>query len=212
MGRKEKEMRPEIHKKKQRKYFNEQAENWDQEVFHDPTKLKKIIKELALKPGDKVLDVGTGTGIMLKPMFQKVTELGKIVAIDISKNMIAIAKKKHPPAQYPNINFITGDVEKYGFEETFNAILCYSCYPHFHHKGRLIQVLAAILEPQGKVMIAHSQSRKAINKLHKEKEHIVRHDKLPTMNIIFEMLRNADLRVHKSEDTEEIFFVMGKKG
>ena len=48
-----------------RDYFNSVAENWDQIVNHDPGKIEGILTLAGVKEGDIVLDVGTGTGVLI---------------------------------------------------------------------------------------------------------------------------------------------------
>ncbi|WAM32458.1 class I SAM-dependent methyltransferase [Caldicellulosiruptor naganoensis] len=48
-----------------REYFNLLADKWDEIVWHDPQKINQIMQLISLKKGEKVLDVGTGTGVFL---------------------------------------------------------------------------------------------------------------------------------------------------
>lgn len=196
---------------RQREYFNKHAETWDREVYHDPEKLKKIVFELELKPGEKVLDIGSGTGIMIPYLFNRVKESGAIIALDISEKMISISKNKNPPEKFPNVKFIVQNINKFLMEEEFDAILCYSCFPHFLEQALIIQKLSKGLKMGGKLMIAHSQSRKAINNLHKKSEAIVSKDRLPSMKKLSKMIENTGLKVLKTLDNKEMFFIIGKK-
>ena len=210
-NREEKVNLNDIRSDKQREFFNKHAETWDQEVYHDSEKLEKIIFELELKTGEKVLDVGSGTGVMIPYLFNRVKESGKIVALDFSEEMISISKKKNPPEKFPNIKFIVQDVNEFIMKDIFNAILCYSCFPHFLEQNLTIKILTKGLKTGGKLMIAHSQSRKAINNLHKKSEAIVTKDRLPSMKKLSKMIKNAGLKLLKNLDNEEIFFIIGKK-
>ena len=48
-----------------REFFNRMAPQWDEQVRHDACKLSRIVTALSLQPGERVLDIGTGTGVML---------------------------------------------------------------------------------------------------------------------------------------------------
>lgn len=207
--KKEKELTEKLDKQKE--YFNKHAKTWDQNVFHDPEKIKKIIFELKLKSGDKVLDVGSGTGIMIPYLFNHVNKSGKIIALDYSKKMIEISKKKHPLQKFPNLMFVLQDINSFSLEGEYDAILCYSCFPHFLNKNLIIQKLTKGLKKGGKLMIAHSQSRKIINKLHKKSNGVVSKDRLPSIHRISKMMENSGLKILKTVNNEEMFFIIGKK-
>ncbi|MBR5961012.1 MAG: class I SAM-dependent methyltransferase, partial [Clostridia bacterium] len=57
-----------------------------------------LIKELEINPGDAVLDVGCGTGTVLKFISSK-TEI-KGYGLDISPQMLEVARKKNPGFEF----------------------------------------------------------------------------------------------------------------
>jgi ubiquinone/menaquinone biosynthesis C-methylase UbiE len=91
-------------------FFDRLAGDWDESTDHHPSKLERIARLLRLEPGDTVLDVGCGTGVMVPYLLERVGENGRIVAVDISPRMIEVARRKFPPAEYPNVKFIVADV------------------------------------------------------------------------------------------------------
>jgi len=195
-----------------KRFFEEKSETWDKEVYHDPEKLEHIINQLQLKPGDKVLDVASGTGVLIPFIFEKVKLKGKISVIDFSEQMILISKKKHPKEEYPNIEFNIQDITKINLKPEYDAIICYSCFPHFPNKARLIKNLYEGLKLEARLIIAHSESRKKINKHHKKlKDSVLVHDMLPPMYKIENMMKNVGLKIGKTLDNQEMFYILGIK-
>ncbi|MBD3351823.1 MAG: methyltransferase domain-containing protein [Candidatus Lokiarchaeota archaeon] len=193
-------------------YFDQKSETWDKEVFHDPEKIKMIIDELKLKPGNRVLDVASGTGILIPYIFNRVSTKGEIIINDISEKMISIAKQKYSKENYPNLKFMAQDVIELEMNAQFDAIICYSCFPHFPNKIKLIEHLSRGLTIGGKLIIAHSESREKINKHHKkQKNTIISHDMLPPMKKIKIMLGQQDLNIRKYVDTNEMFYILAIK-
>ena len=190
-------------------YFNERANNWDEHIIHDPEKLEQISAELEIKTGYEILDVGTGTGVMIPYLQEKIGNSGKIIALDVSDKMIEISRKKFPQTKYPNVDFLIQDVHEYNSEKKFDIILCYSCFPHFMKQSELVYKLVKKLKMGGKLMIAHSQSRDAINSLHGACEGVVSEHRLPPIREISKMMRDSGLQIVKSLDNQEIFYIMG---
>ncbi len=191
-------------------FFDEIAKEWDDIVSHDRTKLDSIIKILSLCPGQTVLDIGTGTGVTIPYIHRYITEKGRIFALDYSANMINVAKSKHPPDKYPNVEFLIEDVNDILPKNEYDAIVCYSCFPHFADQRAVIQHLSRSLRKKGKLMIAHSQSRDEINKLHRGEEEAVCDDHLPPMSEIREMVVSAELEVIEEIDNDEMFVMVAQ--
>jgi len=121
--------------------------------------------------------------------------------------MLAVARAKYPPAENPDIRFVVRDVAEMASDREFDAILCYSCFPHFRDRPAAVGILAAALKAGGRLVVAHSQSRRAINDLHREAGGVLREDHLPTVAEITAMMESAGLRVTGSVDDDGLFAV-----
>jgi len=195
----------------QKEFFEKSAEEWDNVTHHNPDKLEQIARLLAPKPEQTVLDVGCGTGAMIPWLLMHVQKTGTIVAVDYSKNMIEVAKRKYPAEDYPNVVFQVQDVNDMAMRREYDAILCYSCFPHFVDQRATIHHLVKGLGKGGKLMVAHSESREAINNMHKAAAEEVHHDFLPPMVRIAQMMEAAGLRVLEKIDNDELFVIMAEQ-
>lgn len=192
-----------------REFFNSRAEKWDSTVSHDEGKIRSILNMVDLKEGNKVLDVGTGTGVMVPFLHSHTGNTGKIIAVDVAEKMIEVAKNKFC---FENVDFIADDVLKMELEDNFfDCIMCYSMFPHFNDKNGAVEKLAKRLKKGGKFVICHSQSREAINKLHKEVSEVVKNDRLPTVDQIKEYYNNAAMETISVVDNEDMYVVIGRK-
>jgi len=81
---------------------------------------KKAISNVPLKSNFKVLDICSGTGDIAIYIGRNIVKEGKVIGVDFSENMLAIAKKK--AAGIENIEFSIGDALDLPFEnEEFDA-------------------------------------------------------------------------------------------
>jgi len=179
-------------------FFNEKAAVWDDMVFHDPKKVSFIINGLGLKPTDRVLDVGCGTGVLAPYLCDK---CGSVLAIDEAEKMIEIALKKH---DYKNVRFEAVEFEK--VSGIYDIIIMYTMFPHFRDKQKALTHAASLLKKGGSLTVAHSQSRRAINGIHESPE-----CKLPTVQEFAILFENAGLKPEKATDNEDMFIVKGIK-
>ena len=141
-------------------FFDKAAPNWHN--TDDPIIIKKILKAIQLKKGDKVLDVGCGKGI-ITPFIYEITDT-LVKAIDISENMIAGAKGLHPEVN--KYLFECADFYEYCDAQKYDFIIIYNAYPHFLDKLALKDKAFSLLKENGKLVIAHGMSRSALRKHH----------------------------------------------
>lgn len=185
------------------------AEQWDEICRHDADKLETIARMAEIPKDGSVLDVGTGTGVMIPYIYSYIGPKGEIKALDIAEKMLEVAAEKYP---YDNVDYTLGDISEINLPlSTYDVIMCYSVFPHFQDKLGILTKMATLLKPGGKVVIAHSQSRKAINSLHRKSSKSVSEDDLPEAAIIEDFFFTAGLSPLKTIDNEEMFMVMAEK-
>lgn len=195
----------------QQEFFEERAESWDEMVIHHAKKIEFILGFSDLKLADSVLDVGTGTGILIPFLCRLVGEKGKVTAVDYASNMISVAKRKYPSDQYPQVRFAVQDITSFPMNAEYNCIVCFSCFPHFLHQEATVKYLAKGLKTNGKLIIAHEESRQAINNLHKNAGSEVEEDYLPAAEVIQRYMYNADLSVIDTIDNADYFLISAQK-
>jgi demethylmenaquinone methyltransferase/2-methoxy-6-polyprenyl-1,4-benzoquinol methylase len=149
-------------------FFNSLAEKWDEGNHYDFEKIELMLRLLNIQQGDAVLDVGTGTGVLLPSLLQY-TQAENITAIDAAFKMIEAAQRKFKGV---NITFATGDILDYPFDEdSFDHVVCYSVFPHFEEKSKTLKRIAGILKTGGLLSILHSSSKETINGVHIHARH-----------------------------------------
>jgi len=195
---------------KQKDFFNEKAAVWDQITIHDLRKVQYITELLNIQGGDRILDVGTGTGVMI-PFYEKYLTTGKVVAVDYSEKMIEASRQKYPEKAHPKISFKVSDVYELPYSDEFDLVVCYSCFPHFVDQPLAIQILTKALKKGGRLTIAHSNSAEKINGVHITAGKEVKNDFLPSMPRLKQMMAQSRLEVTFERDDEDYFICIAKK-
>lgn len=194
----------------ERTFFDKLAPTWDSnESRSTPEKVREILSYFDLKDGQKVLDLGTGTGVLLPYIAEKIGETGKITAVDYSEGMLAIAKKKYPDLK-PAPEFINMDFENENIDDSYDRIILYCVYPHLHEPVETLKWLRGVnLNPEGKIFIAFPSGADFINNIHKEKHS--ESDMLPSPNVLADRLQSCGLKVEVLADSNEAYVVMVSK-
>ena len=144
-------------------FFDRCAPSWDADMIKSDAVIGKILDNAEVEAGQDILDVACGTGVMFPYYLER--GAASVTGIDISPEMAKIAAGKF--AQEKSIRVICGDVEEYDFGRKFDRIVVYNAFPHFPKPKRLIKILAGLLKDDGRLTIAHGQSREAIDGHHK---------------------------------------------
>lgn len=192
------------------KFYDDHAENWDNESMHDPMKMEYVVRVLELKGGEDILDVGTGTGVLI-PYYEK-SGVRHIKAIDISEKMISVASRKYPKASHPSVDFLMEDLYDLKEEGVYDRVVCYSCFPHFKDQPKALSILCSTLKEEGTLAVVHSDSREQIQHIHENRGEHVAHDSLPGLIDMKKMFNDAGMSVVFQRDDDEYYIVIGKKG
>ena len=191
-------------------YFDQLAPTWDKELTRERLKcLGKIVKELGIKPGYHVLDIGSGTGILLPFLIAELGDEGKIVALDFSAEMLGQAKAKNFP---PIVGFAQADVLAIPLaDNSVDLAICNSVFPHFTDKVKALKEIARVLRNNGRLVICHTMSRAMINQLHQSVGGAIANDLLPDEFQLRELIKQAGLKITHFEDSPERYLVIAEK-
>ncbi|MGB5926356.1 MAG: methyltransferase domain-containing protein [Dehalococcoidia bacterium] len=191
-------------------YFDQLAPTWDKELTQERLKcLGKIVKELGIKPGYYVLDIGSGTGVLLPFLIAELDNEGKIVALDFSMEMLVQAQAKDFP---PIVGFAQADVLTIPLpDNSVHLAICNSAFPHFSDKVRALKEIARVLRNNGRMVICHTMSREMLNRLHQSIGGAVANDLLPDEFQLRRLIKQAGLKITHFEDSSERYLVIVEK-
>jgi hypothetical protein len=75
----------------------------------------------------------------------------------------------------------------------------------------MIKIISRLLKTGGKFIICHSQSREAINNLHKNVSEVVAEDNLPDMEKIKSCFQQIGITTINQIDNNEMFVIIGQR-
>ncbi len=103
-----------------------------------------VIEWLQPRKGERILDVGCGTGTLTNKLVESDAE---ITGLDASIDMIAKAK-----ATYPNIPFFVKDATNFSFDEPFDAAFSNATLHWIHKQEQVLQCVYNSLKEGGRLV------------------------------------------------------------
>ena len=113
----------------------------------------KLIKALKLKPGDVVADIGAGSGYHTFRMAPLVAPKGKILAVEIQPEMLAMIRKKMEQTKVTNIDLVLGKIDDPKLPaDSVDVILMVDVYHEFSHPYEMTTAMIKALKPGGRLV------------------------------------------------------------
>lgn len=110
---------------------------------------RSILAAMALKPGEIVLDVGAGNGIMAREMLDVVGPSGAVTGLDAAAPMVAMARALCPGGQ-----FVQGDAATLPFEDaSFDVVTAAQLVCFLPVPDPALGELHRVLRPGGRIVI-----------------------------------------------------------
>ena len=130
-------------------FFNSRIA-YDSEGRGHPENAKRLLNFVRVQPGQTILDLATGTGLMAIPLAKAVGQKGSVIGVDMSAGMLAQAKAKIKAEGIKNLELIEADVESIDFNnEQFDMIFCSSGLVYISNIPALLDRCYRWLKPGG---------------------------------------------------------------
>ena len=156
--------------------YNEEASKKLLAVYTTPdveAQRHQFVNAINLKPGDKVLDVGSGPGFFAKIMSEKVGQSGSIYGIDVSEFLLDVARSN--TNENDQINYSYGDATDLQFpDKYFDIITCTQVLEYVKEVDKALNEFHRALRNGGKLalldtdwdsIVWHSSNRERMNKI-----------------------------------------------
>ncbi|MFJ4095789.1 class I SAM-dependent methyltransferase [Kitasatospora sp. NPDC089913] len=146
-----------------REFFGVRAAGWDAKFPDDGPRYAAAIAELALRPGDSVLDAGCGTGRALPPLRAAVGPAGRVFGADVTPEMLAEAAARHPGTAA----LLLADCARLPLPDAaLDAVFAAGLVSHLPDPVQALREFARVGRPGARLALFHPVGRAALAARH----------------------------------------------
>jgi SAM-dependent methyltransferase len=110
---------------------------------------------IALKPGETVLDLGSGGGIDVLLSARRVGPTGKAYGLDMTDDMLALARENQRQAGATNVEFLKGEIEAIPLPDNSVDVVISNCVINLSaDKSRVLSEAHRVLRPGGRLAVS----------------------------------------------------------
>ena len=129
------------------------------EICWVPSLMGKCAAELVeaggVKPGDRVLDIGCGTGVVAREATKRCGSGGSVTGVDINEAMLGFARKTAVKQGTSEIEWQQCDAIELPFEDaSFDAVLCQQGLQFMPDKPAAVREMVRVLSPGGHLAVS----------------------------------------------------------
>lgn len=136
-----------------------------------------LIKELYLKPGDRVADIGCGTGAYTIALAKEVGEMGMVYAVDVHREALHTLAGTLDKRGILNVEMLWADVENAVPIDAFSldAIVLSNVLFQLPDIDKALSVLTKLIKPEGQLLVV--DWRDSFGGIGPHRDHVVPEEK-----------------------------------
>lgn len=135
--------------------FDEDATRKLEAIYRTPDiveQRRQVLAALDLHPGERVVDLGSGPGLLALDILAVLGPDGEVEGIDLSSSMVQLAQRRC--AGYSGARFQCGDVTQLPYADaTFDVAVCTQVYEYVADVDAALRELQRVLKPGGRALV-----------------------------------------------------------
>jgi ubiquinone/menaquinone biosynthesis C-methylase UbiE len=194
-----------------REYFDSIAEEWDgwMDLDRVNAELARGLDAFCIDQNETVLDIGCGTGNLTRALLGRLSDQGRVLAVDISPRMIKLARRKNADVR---VSWLVADAARLSLPSaTADRVICFSVWPHFPDPAGVARELHRVMVPGGRLHVWHIDSRETINRIHAGAGESVRGDILCPAAELTRLLQATGFSPETEVDDDNQYLVSSRK-
>jgi ubiquinone/menaquinone biosynthesis C-methylase UbiE len=135
--------------------WNESAPVWVRYLYALEPYRRDLVAAAQLKPGERVLDIATGSGEPALSMAKEVGPRGRVVGVDLSEQLIGFAQRAAKERSVANVEFEVMDAEKLSLPDaSFDAAVSAFGFQIITDPAKAAREAHRVLKPGGRVAVS----------------------------------------------------------
>ena len=113
----------------------------------------RVIETLAIPPGSKVADIGSGSGLFSRPIAQHLGRAGVLYAVDIDAGLLKIVDRTSKEAGLTNVRTILAATDDPKLPEQVDLAFICDALHHIGNQAEYFKTLAKYIRPGGRIAV-----------------------------------------------------------
>ena len=129
-------------------------------------RIDEVVAHMALKPGERVADIGAGTGVFSLPMAKAVLPGGVVYSVEIEQGLLDLISRKVTEQHATNVQTVLGKFADPNLPVTdIDVALFHDVLHHIEDRASYLKALARYLKPSARIaVVEYDPARAAAHK------------------------------------------------
>jgi SAM-dependent methyltransferase len=121
------------------------------------TRSEQVVRQLAPRPGARVIDIGCGPGRVTLPLARAVGPGGEVIALDVQAAMLAKVAEKAEAEHIANIRLMQSDVRSAKIDDgSLDAAVMVTALGEIPDAPKVLPWIFSALKPGGRLLVAET--------------------------------------------------------